>query len=279
MVGLTTAALADAARPPAATVAERAVRVWNSGRTLLVSDSAWLGIYNYGSVDVVQGFEHDLALASCRRRVVTSCRNYDGYVPPTLLDVLEERGADYSTLIVATGYNDSDRAFRSEFETIVRTARELGHRRIVWMTLRTNDVSYVSPDESGDVGVFARNNAALRDLVESGAYPDVVLADWATYSRGDPTWFSGDGIHVRPLGSVAVADYISRKMAFLDGRRCPQPVLGGAVPDDPCPDPDVTGALVDLESVYPIRQVAPVVPFRLEFFGHGAWPDPAWWES
>jgi hypothetical protein len=99
-------------------------------------------------VDAVQGFPHTLALASCRRRVVRSCTNYDGFVPATLLDVVEAERDTYSTLIVATGYNDSDRAFASEFETIVSTARSLGYRRVVWSTLRANGVTYESPDDS-----------------------------------------------------------------------------------------------------------------------------------
>ena len=32
-----------------------------------------------------------------------------------------------------------------------------------------------------------------------------------------------DGIHVRESGPWAAADYLSRKLAFLDGRACPNP--------------------------------------------------------
>jgi hypothetical protein len=80
---------------------------------LLISDSAWLGIKTYGAIDAVQGEEHMLDLASCRRRVSPSCRNYDGHVPITLYEELEWRGRSFHTLVVATGYNDSDRNFRA----------------------------------------------------------------------------------------------------------------------------------------------------------------------
>ena len=54
----------------------------------------------HGTVDAVQGFPHTLALASCRRRVVGSCTNYDGFVPITLL---EKPGAKPRTVDVKFG--------------------------------------------------------------------------------------------------------------------------------------------------------------------------------
>ena len=277
-VAVTLAVSAFAAAPEVATVGRTAERVDPPDRALLVSDSAWLGIHFYGTVDAVQGFHHTLALASCRRRVVPSCRNYDGFVPATLLDVVEAEGDSYSTLIVATGYNDSDRAFASEFDTIVATARSSGFRRIVWLTLRADGVTYESPDDVGFAEVFAHNNATLAELVGSGDHPDVVIADWATYARDRAGWFAEDGIHLRPEGTYAASDYISRKMAHLDGRACPEPLRAGAAPEVPCPDPDVTGPVVELASVYPVDRAAPRPTFRMEYVGHGSWPDPAWWE-
>jgi peptidoglycan hydrolase-like protein with peptidoglycan-binding domain len=61
-----------------------------------------------------------------------------------------------------------------------------------------------------------------------------------------------DGVHYRSIGAWAAADYLTRKMAFLDGRACPVPTSPSAVPDDPCPDPDRTGPITDLEDLYPI---------------------------
>jgi hypothetical protein len=277
-LALVVSGAAVALAPAAATVDRPAVRVDPPDRALLISDSAWLGIHFYGTVDAVQGFDHTLALASCRRRVARSCTNYDGFVPATLLDVVAAEGDRYSTLIVATGYNDGDRAFASEFETIVTTARSLGYRRIVWLTLRSDGVTYESPDDVGFAAVFARNNATLVQLVASGEYPEVVIADWATYARDRTTWFAADGIHLRPPGNYAATDYISRKLAHLDERPCPEPLRDGEPPQDPCPDPDVTGPVVELAGVYPLDRSAPRPPFRMEFVGHGSWPEPPWWD-
>lgn len=273
-----TAAIAAVA-PRAAVVDEAARRVDPPDRAILVSDSAWLGIHFYGTVDAVRGFDHTLALASCRRRVSTSCVNYDGFVPDTLLTTIVDAGDAYSTLIVATGYNDGEQAFADEFRTIVGTARDLGYRRIVWLTLRHEGVTYESPGDVGYGAVFERNNATLAELIAGGGYDDVTFADWATYARDHPEWFAPDGIHLRTLGTYAAADYTSRLMAHLDGRPCPAPFAAGEAVPDPCPDPDVVGPIVALDEIYPTDRVAQRPVFSLEFVGHGSWPDPPWWET
>lgn len=260
-----------------ATVGRSAVRLEHHERALLISDSAWLGIKTYGAADSVQGFEHMLDLASCRRRVVTSCRNYDGHVPIPLFDEVAWRRGSYTILIVATGYNDSDHNFRTDVDAIVGLARANEYGRVVWLTLRSN-VSYESPGDAGYAAVFERNNATLAELAGSDEYPDLIAADWASYARDRPEWFANDGIHLRRAGPFAAGDYISRKMAFLDGRACPQPVSPGAVPQAPCPDPDVTGPVVDVDGVYPVDEPAPASHFVLEWEGSSSWPDPAWWE-
>lgn len=272
------AGVATAAVESSATVSEQAERLEQHDRALLVSDSAWLGIKTYGAVDSVQGFEHMLDLASCRRRVVTSCRNYDGHVPIPLLDEVAWRAGSYTTLIVATGYNDSDHNFRDDVDTIVELARTYGYDRIVWLTLRSN-VSYESPGDAGYAAVFERNNATLAELAGSGAYPELVVADWAAYARDRPEWFASDGIHLRRAGPFAAGDYVSRKMAFLDGRVCPQPIAPGSAPQDPCPDPDATGPVVDVDAVYPVDEPAPTSAFVLEWEGMSSWPAPPWWDA
>ena len=173
------------ARAGTATVSEPAVRLDHQSRALLVSDSAWLGIKTYGAIDSVRGFEHMLDLASCRRRVSPSCRNYDGHIPIPLYQEVEWREGTFDTLIVATGYNDSDHNFRSDVDAIVELARSNGYRRVLWITLRSN-VSYTSPGNAGFAAVFERNNATLREIVAAGDHPEIVIADWATFARDRP---------------------------------------------------------------------------------------------
>lgn len=269
--------VAAAATGSTATVSDTAERVGPIEQpVLLVSDSAWLGIKTYGAKDALMGVDHVMDLASCRRRVVGSCRNYDGHVPITLNAELEAHGGHFHTLVVATGYNDSDHNFRSDVDTIIRRARSLGYERVVWLTLREN-VSYSSPGSLGFAQVFRNNNAALRDIVDAGTYPELVIADWATYSRDTPAWFASDGIHLRGDGPWAAADYISRKLAHLDGRTCPLPPMPDGPMPDPCPDPDDGFPAVDLDGLYPIGEPNPTAGFHMEWEGSGAWPADPWW--
>jgi hypothetical protein len=228
-------------------------------------------------MDSVQGFDHTFALASCRRRVSTSCTNYNGFIPLTLHEELSNHPDGYATVIVATGYNDSDRNFAEDIEDIATLARSLGYQRIVWLTLRAN-VSYLSPDDTGFAEVFERSNAALRQIVEDGTYPELVIADWATFARDQHDWFSDDGIHLRTAGTYAAGDYISRMMAFLDAQPCPQPAYAGVEPINPCPNPDAHGPVIDLESLYPLGERGPDASFQLSWEGSSSWPAPPWWE-
>ena len=43
-------------------------------------------------------------------------------------------------------------------------------------------------------------------------------------------------------------------MAFLEGRACPMPTSPTATPQNPCPDPDVTGPIADIAALYTIGQ-------------------------
>ncbi|MEL6891953.1 MAG: hypothetical protein AAFP84_10165 [Actinomycetota bacterium] len=282
LLGVGAAANADAPERvrTTATVAEQAVRVDPPDpptRALLISDSAWLGLRLRGTVDAVQGTDVTLALASCRRRVATSCRNSTGFVPITLLQELDAHPTGYDTLIVATGYNDHDQRFLDEVDTIIRRARSHDYTRVVWLTLRSN-VAYVSPGTAGFAEVFARSNEAIRALATAGTYPELVMADWAAYARTHHSWFPSDGIHLRRLGGYAAADYLSRKLAHLDGLSCPQPVTPDAPAEHPCPDPDATGLTADLAALYPTDVASPEARFELVWEGSSSWPAPAWWE-
>ncbi len=268
---------AAAAIDPGAVVERTATRLDPPEPAILISDSAWLGIKTYGAIDAVQGVDHMLDLASCRRRVSSSCINYDGHVPITLYEEVAWRGAGYHTLVVATGYNDSDHNFSGDLDAIVELARVNGYGRIVWITLRAN-VSYTSPGSAGFAAVFERNNATLKELAASGRYPELVVADWATYAHDRHEWFASDGIHLRIAGPWAAADYVSRKLAFLDGRPCPMPVAPGLSAPSPCPDPDRAPPAVDLGGIYPIGEPNPTAGFHMEWQGHGSWPGVPWWD-
>lgn len=241
-----------AAASTGATVDTPAERVDPPTPALVVGDSAISALrWVPGADRAVAGFEHTLDLESCRRLSATSCTGREDRRPPTVYQALADHGSKYKILVVATGYNDGTSMFEETVVAIIDRARRLGYERIVWWTLRS-DVDYVSPGSWGNHRTFDANNRVLRDLLATGEYPDVVLADWDRYTEDRPEWFVTDGVHYRAVGAWGAADYLSRKMAFLDGRRCPAPTAPGRSARQPCPDPDVTGPEADIEALYPV---------------------------
>jgi hypothetical protein len=231
-----------------------ALRIDPPRPAVVIGDSAIAALrWVPGADNAVLGFDHTLDLESCRRLYLPSCRGREGRTPPTAYEALGAHGDKYEVLVIATGYNDGSSAFAESFTRIVQRARSLGYVQIVWWTLRS-DVDYVSPGSVGYHETFAINNQIVRDLLATGGYPDVVLADWGGYTADRPEWFVTDGVHYRAVGAWAAADYLSRKMAFLEDRPCPMPVRPGAARQDPCPDPDVTGPISDLDALYTIGE-------------------------
>ena len=239
---------------PAGVPTETARRADPQHRVVVIGDSAIAALRWVPRADTaVVGFEHTLDLESCRRLYDRSCYGREGRIPPTAYEAVGFHGDKYTTLVVATGYNDGVQNFRASFEAVVERARQLDYERIVWWTLRS-DVDYVSPGAVGNHETFAINNQVLADLLASGDYPDVIVADWGGYTADRAEWFVTDGVHYRSIGAWAASDYLTRKMAFIEGRPCPIPVGPTDQPEDPCPDPDVTGPVADLDALYPIGE-------------------------
>lgn len=250
----TVAAAANQIVAPADVPSEMAVRADPQQRAVVIGDSAISALRWVPRADTaIVGFEHTLDLESCRRLFYPSCRGREGRVPPTARQALDFHGDKYTTLVVATGYNDGSSGFAASFDAIVKRARELDYTRIVWWTLRS-DVDYVAPGSVANHQTFAVNNQVVVDLLATGNYPDVVLADWGGYTAAKAEWFVTDGVHYRAIGAWAASDYLSRKMAFIEGRPCPVPIAPDAAPENPCPDPDITGPVADIEALYPIGE-------------------------
>jgi len=245
---------AAAINAPAGVPSRVAVRVDPPTPAVVIGDSAISALrWVPGADNAVIGFEHTLDLESCRRIFIASCRGREGRTPSTVYQALVDHGRKYKILVVATGYNEGSSTMAMSFQNVVQRARQLGYERIVWYTLRS-DVDYVGPGSIANHVTFAESNQIIRDQLATGAYPDVVLADWNAYTAHEQDWFVTDGVHYRQIGAWAAADYLSRKMAFLQSRQCPMPTSPGAAPQNPCPDPDVTGPIADIAALYPIGQ-------------------------
>ena len=215
-------------------------------RVLLVGDSTLLAVGSYGVLHAFQGFDDVYEAASCRTLGVPSC----GQNPvPNSVATINSADGRFDAVVIMAGYDEWWTTFPDSFEAVNDAARAKGARRIVWLSFREG-VGYQMPGGINANEAFVKNNQTLRDKVASGANPDVVLADWYGYTSATPTWLTPDGIHLTFRGAYGVADYISRTIAYLEGRPCPQPwVVGGPV-DAPCPDPDQHGPPADVVSLY-----------------------------
>jgi hypothetical protein len=227
------AASGTAVDPPS----QHAVRRRPNAPTLVIGDSA-LAALSWAPEARHALIAHGvtLDLRACRRLYQPSCASP---APTTAYEALGVHGEGYQTALIAVGYNDVASITAEGFEAVVHRARQLGYTRVVWMTLRNHSS-------------FTDRNQVVRDLLGSGRFPDVMLADWGSYSEGRSDWFVSDGVHFRVIGAWAAADYLTRRLAFLDGRICPVPSLPDGPIPDPCPDPDLTGPSADLRGLYPI---------------------------
>ncbi len=208
---------------------------------VVISDSAHAGIRWNGALSSLQGAQFDARLESCRRLIGASCRGREGYAPLTAVEEIQRLPANQATtLMMLTGYNDWSGTFPMAVEAVMTAARAKGIERVVWLTYREN-VGYVSPFGASNHESFAKHNAYLHTLPATGRYPDLVLADWHTYSLHRSAWFTSDGVHLTVAGAPQAGIYLSRKLAFLERRPCPAGIGGPTAPGGWCADPDVTG--------------------------------------
>jgi hypothetical protein len=213
----------------------------DESEVLFIGDSSFAGIRWYGFLGYLQGAVFDHRLESCRRLIGVSCRGREGYAPRTAVGELRSvTPGRFSTAIIGTGYNDWSGTFPAAIDAVFTATRAVGIDRVVWMTYREN-VGYVSPYAASNAASFAANNAALRAAAASGAYPELIIADWHGYTIDRPDWVTSDGVHFTSAGARAAAEYTSRVLASLERRPCPAGIGGTTALGGWCADPDVTG--------------------------------------
>jgi hypothetical protein len=206
-------------------------------RVLWIGDSSLEGIKFYThALDAIGGMTYVLDAESCRRLIRPSCHSLAGNTPNTALEAIQGSPGSFDAVVIGTGYNEGSIGFGQNFDTIVAAARAKGAVRIVWMNYRLRDgLTRGGTDNNGS---YVSNNATLLQKLASGAYPDVVIADWLDYSAPVRSWFVPDGIHYQPNGALGSADYISRWITHLFSEPCPKPMTVGGPIDNPCSIPD-----------------------------------------
>ena len=156
---------------------------------------------------------------SCRRTTHTSCRGREGYAPENTLTVMRRlEGRWGRVLVLMTGYDDPGYDFGDAIDAVMREAIRQGIPRVMWLTFRTADVSYVGPTYHSDLNTFRDNNKLLlQKALKYGGR--LQIADWATRSAERRDWVLSDGVHLSTAGTHAVTRFIVNKVAqVLAGR-------------------------------------------------------------
>ncbi len=216
-------------------------------RVLMIGDSTLAALnVSTSSQRALRGFVPVLDAAPCRRLVEPSCRSaFTGAVPDTAVHAIANAPGALDVVVMKTGYNEGTIGFESDVVQVVLTARARGIDLVLWLTY--------SEGTGTQLNRYPINNAVVRRLAASGAYPELQVADWRTYAASSSGWYAGDRVHLQGAGAWATADYVSRWVAHATHRPCPMPWVPGAAVDDPCPDPDATAAAIgtpDLRGLY-----------------------------
>lgn len=165
-----------------------------------------------------RGIDLRLEVASCRRIAPQSCPADNGIRPPTVLDLVQDRGAALgSTVIVAVGYNDFEDEYADNIEAALTALDKAGVRRVLWPTLRAARHPYLTM------------NDAIRAAAER--HPEMTVVDWNVYSRSHPDWFQDDGIHLNVSGVGSMASLFRQTLLDLKIPLPPVVVATALLPD------------------------------------------------
>ncbi|MEK7422637.1 MAG: SGNH/GDSL hydrolase family protein [Actinomycetota bacterium] len=220
-------------------------------RVLLVGDSTLAGVRWYGNArHALVGSDFVLDVESCRRLVGTSCGGREGRRPPNAVQAIAAAEGTIDVVVIMTGYNDWYTTFSGAVDQVMGVSRAKGARRVVWLTYREGS-AYRNPTggTAQDEG-FRIQNQILREKAASGAFPEMVVADYDAYTRATDGWFTSDGVHFTIVGAYGTADYISRVIAATHSEACPAPWTAGGAVETPCANPDRHAPLVDPLGLY-----------------------------
>jgi len=98
------------------------------------------------------------------------------------------RGSD--VLVVDVGYNDDPSLYGGAMAKVIRAAKGVGIKQIVWVSLKEA------------LPLYSKSNAAIR--AEAQRFQGVQIADWNAWSVGKP-WFRSDGLHLTLAGADGLA--------------------------------------------------------------------------
>jgi peptidoglycan hydrolase-like protein with peptidoglycan-binding domain len=175
----------------------------------LVGDSTLAGVRWAGRYGDLRQYNFVFDAESCRRTLERSCWSREDFRPDnTVLALQRLSGQLGDVVVVMSGYNDSSHLFDEAIDAVVAEAQDQAIPHVIWLTLRTADVSYQDPQERATSGGYREDNRVLYEKAEQlGGY--LQIADWATHSEDRSDWFFGDGVHLTTDGVSALTTFIA----------------------------------------------------------------------
>jgi hypothetical protein len=175
----------------------------------LIGDSTLAGVRWYQDFGELRKFSFVFNAESCRRTLEPSCWSREGYRPDTALQVMQQLSARWGdVLVVMTGYDDSSYLFDDAIDALVAEARRQDIRHVLWLTLRTDGVSYEEPLHQANGRTYREGNEVLfSEAAKLDGY--LQIADWATYSTGHEGWLEPDGVHLTAAGVDGLTGFIA----------------------------------------------------------------------
>ena len=175
----------------------------------LIGDSTLSGVRWWGKYGDLRRYNFVLDAESCRRTVEASCWSREDFRPDNTVGALQRlEGRWGEVLVVMSGYNDSSDLFDDAVDAVVAEAREQAIPHVIWLTLRTADVSYHDPQQRANANGYREDNRTLYEKADQlGGYLQV--ADWATYAEDRGEWFTYDGVHLTADGVSGLTTFIA----------------------------------------------------------------------
>ena len=179
-----------------------------SSRVTVVTDSVG-GILHYpggGGAALGRGIDLDVEAKVCRRLVTMGCQPDVGSLPPpSALETINALGPQIgSTVVIDVGYNDNAASYGADLDETMTALDAAGVRHVVWVTLSETQSGWIQIDD------------AIR--AAPARWPQLVVADWAAYSAGQP-WFV-DLAHLNVAGGLALANFLRPFVLRACGAAC-----------------------------------------------------------
>jgi sirohydrochlorin ferrochelatase len=182
-----------------AVVASSSARPAQIQRVTVIGDSvaSAISVDQTATILVKQGIDADLELAPCRRLEGVGCPEADGTRPPSAVQLIQSLGSQLGpAVVVSVGYNDFEDQYAGNIADALAALKAAGVKHVFWLTLRAAHHPYITMN--ADIEAAAQQ------------HPELTVLDWNVYSRSHPDWFQPDGLHLKNVGAIQMAQFIHR---------------------------------------------------------------------